>query len=86
MSLAADCMCTAAAAAAAAAAATATGNQVSAGAFAVALLGDLLDVAAHVVVVVGLLHTHFQVRLRLKCFMVGFPGRKCGRHHAWGVP
>jgi hypothetical protein len=35
---------------------------VSAGAFAVALLGDLLDVAAHVVVVVGLLHTHFQVR------------------------
>lgn len=40
---------------------TAAGNKLSAGAFAVALLGDVLDVAAHVVVVVGLLHTHFQV-------------------------
>ncbi|KAF8056467.1 hypothetical protein HT031_006324 [Scenedesmus sp. PABB004] len=39
----------------------AAGNRASAGAFAVALLGDVLDVAAHVVVVAGLLHTHFQL-------------------------
>jgi hypothetical protein len=37
------------------------GNVSAAAAFAVAFLGDVLDVAAHVVVVTGLLHTHFQV-------------------------
>jgi hypothetical protein len=39
------------------------GNLSAAAAFAVAFLGDVLDVAAHVVVVTGLLHTHFQVRV-----------------------
>jgi hypothetical protein len=39
------------------------GNVSAAAAFAVAFLGDVLDVAAHVVVVTGLLHTHFQVSL-----------------------
>jgi hypothetical protein len=38
------------------------GNLSAAAAFAVAFLGDVLDVAAHVVVVTGLMHTHFQVR------------------------
>jgi len=39
------------------------GNLSAAAAFAVAFLGDVLDVAAHVVVVTGLMHTHFQVNL-----------------------
>lgn len=53
------------------------GNLSAAAAFAVAFLGDVLDVAAHIVVVTGLLHTHFQVRF-LRCRVEG-GGAKRGR-------